>query len=85
MGIGKAILAGVTAATLVCSARGDDAESVDFDRVRAFVKDYCHRELHPVVTPLTVNPAHPFPRVVNKALCIAVLLRDQERIRHLLR
>ena len=43
----------------------------------AFVKDYCHRELHPVVTPLTVNPAHPFPRVVNKALCIAVLLRDQ--------
>ncbi|HAA73883.1 TPA: RNA degradosome polyphosphate kinase, partial [Candidatus Latescibacteria bacterium] len=31
----------------------------------AFVKDYCHRELHPVVTPLTVNPAHPFPRVVN--------------------
>ena len=43
----------------------------------AFVKDYCHRELHPVVTPLTVNPAHPFPRVVNKALCIAVLLKDQ--------
>jgi polyphosphate kinase len=44
----------------------------------AFVKDYCHRELHPVVTPLTVNPAHPFPRVVNKALCIAVLLKDQQ-------
>ena len=43
----------------------------------AFVKDYCHRELHPVVTPITVNPAHPFPRVVNKALCIAVLLKDQ--------
>jgi polyphosphate kinase len=43
----------------------------------AFVKDYCHRELHPVVTPITVNPAHPFPRVVNKALCIAVLLKDK--------
>ena len=44
----------------------------------AFVKDYCHRELHPVVTPITVNPAHPFPRIVNKALCIAVLLKDQQ-------
>ncbi len=44
----------------------------------AFVKDYCHRELHPVVTPITVNPAHPFPRVVNKALCIAILLKDQQ-------
>lgn len=44
----------------------------------AFVRDYCHRELHPVVTPITVNPAHPFPRVVNKALCIAALLVDDE-------
>ena len=43
----------------------------------AFVKDYCHRELHPLVTPITVNPAHPFPRVLNKALCIAVLLKDK--------
>ncbi len=44
----------------------------------AFVRDYCHRELHPVVTPITVNPAHPFPRVVNKALCIAALLEDEQ-------
>ena len=44
----------------------------------AFVRDYCHRELHPVVTPITVNPAHPFPRVVNKALCIAALLEGED-------
>ena len=45
---------------------------------RKFIQDYCQQELHPVLTPLTVNPAHPFPRVVNKALCLAVLLRGKE-------
>ncbi|MGA1199053.1 MAG: polyphosphate kinase 1, partial [Candidatus Latescibacterota bacterium] len=44
---------------------------------KTFIEDYCRRELHPVLTPLTVNPAHPFPRVINKALCIAVLLKNQ--------
>lgn len=44
---------------------------------KAFIEDYCQRELHPVLTPLTVNPAHPLPRVINKALCIAVLLKNQ--------
>ena len=31
------------------------------DSERAFIQDYCKRELHPVLTPLTVSPAHPFP------------------------
>ena len=42
---------------------------------QAFLRGYCERELHPVLTPLTLNPAHPLPRVINKALCIAVLLK----------
>ncbi len=45
---------------------------------QAFIREYWLDELHPVLTPLTVNPAHPFPRVVNKSLCLAVLLRDSE-------
>ncbi len=45
---------------------------------QAFIRDYWRDELHPVLTPLTVNPAHPFPRVVNKSLCLAVLLRDSD-------
>lgn len=44
---------------------------------KLFIEDYCSKELHPVLTPLTVNPAHPLPRVINKALCIAVLLKNQ--------
>src|SRR6266536_312430 len=45
------------------------------DEALAFVDDYCERELDPLLTPVTVDPAHPFPRVINKALCVALLLR----------
>ncbi|MGA7968576.1 MAG: polyphosphate kinase 1 [Terriglobales bacterium] len=49
------------------------------DEARAFVADYCERELDPLLTPVTVDPAHPFPRVINKALCVALLLRRRRR------
>ena len=44
-----------------------------------FVRDYCERELDSLLTPVTVDPAHPFPRVINKALCQAVLLKRRRR------
>jgi polyphosphate kinase len=44
-----------------------------------FVRDYCERELDPLLTPVTVDPAHPFPRVINKALCQAILLKRRRR------
>ncbi|MGA8540116.1 MAG: polyphosphate kinase 1 [Terriglobales bacterium] len=49
------------------------------DAAMAFVDDYCERELDPLLTPVTVDPAHPFPRVINKALCVALLLRRRRR------
>src|SRR5947209_3530373 len=42
---------------------------------KSFVEEYCERELDPLLTPVTVDPAHPFPRVINKALCVGFLLR----------
>jgi polyphosphate kinase len=48
-------------------------------RAREFVDDYCERELDLLLTPVTVDPAHPFPRVINKALCVAFLLRRRRR------
>jgi polyphosphate kinase len=48
-------------------------------RARAYVDDYCERELDLLLTPVTVDPAHPFPRVINKALCVAFLLRRRRR------
>src|SRR5271169_6194958 len=49
------------------------------DPASDFVRDYCERELDPLLTPVTVDPAHPFPRVINKALCQAVLLKRRRR------
>ena len=49
------------------------------DEALAFVDNYCDRELDPLLTPVTVDPAHPFPRVINKALCVALLLRRRRR------
>ena len=49
------------------------------DDALAFVDDYCDRELDPLLTPVTVDPAHPFPRVINKALCVGLLLRRRRR------
>jgi polyphosphate kinase len=46
---------------------------------REFVERYCLQELDPLLTPVTVDPAHPFPRVINKALCQALLLRRRRR------
>src|SRR6202007_1995924 len=37
------------------------------------------RELDPLLTPVTVGPAHPFPRVINKALCVGLLRRRGRR------
>src|SRR6266705_30854 len=44
-------------------------------KAKEFVADYCERELDLLLTPVTVDPAHPFPRVINKALCVSFLLR----------
>src|ERR1700692_2559961 len=49
------------------------------DAALAFVDEYCARELDPLLTPVTVDPAHPFPRVINKAQCVALLLRRRRR------
>ena len=40
---------------------------------------YFQREVDPLLTPITIDPAHPFPRVLNKALCLAILLRAKRR------
>src|SRR5438309_9696833 len=48
-------------------------------KAKEFVADYCEKELDPLLTPVTVDPAHPFPRVINKALCLALLVRRRRR------
>jgi len=45
---------------------------------RAWVRDYFFREMAPVLTPIGLDPAHPFPRVFNKSLNFAVELEGRD-------
>ncbi|MBS0510893.1 MAG: polyphosphate kinase 1 [Proteobacteria bacterium] len=44
------------------------------DAQRAWIREYFLREVMPVLTPIGLDPAHPFPRVLNKSLNFAVEL-----------
>ena len=48
-------------------------------KARDFAQDYFQQEVDPLLTPISIDPAHPFPRVLNKALCLALLLRRKRR------
>jgi len=49
------------------------------EEAREFARGYFQREVDPLLTPISIDPAHPFPRVLNKALCLALLLRPKRR------
>ena len=38
------------------------------EELKAWTRDYFDSEIQPVVSPLGLDPAHPFPRLVNKSL-----------------
>jgi polyphosphate kinase len=46
---------------------------------REYVEDFYLKTVEPLLTPVTVDPAHPFPHVLNKALCLAFLLRPKRK------
>jgi polyphosphate kinase len=51
----------------------------DFTPTQAkWVDDYFFREVMPVLTPIGLDPAHPFPRVLNKSLNFAVELEGKD-------
>ncbi len=37
------------------------------------------RQVDPILTPVTIDPSHPFPHVLNKALCVAFHLRRNSK------
>ena len=48
------------------------------DKQRAWIESYFDRELLPILTPLGLDPAHPFPRLLNKSLNIVVSLSGKD-------
>ncbi len=45
---------------------------------RQWIRDYFFREVLPVLTPIGLDPAHPFPRVFNKSLNFACELEGRD-------
>ncbi len=45
---------------------------------RAWIKAYFLREVMPVLTPIGLDPAHPFPKLLNKSLNFAVALTGKD-------
>lgn len=43
-----------------------------------WAKDFFHRELVPLLTPIALDPAHPFPRVINKSLNFLISLDGKD-------
>jgi polyphosphate kinase len=49
------------------------------DEAREQALAFYENEVDPLLTPVTIDPSHPFPRVLNKALCIGLLLRHRRK------
>ena len=46
---------------------------------RLFAARFFHDQVDQLLTPVTLDPSHPFPRVLNKSLCLALLLRHKRK------
>lgn len=53
----------------------DELSEAEFSWLRA----YFRREVFPVLTPLAVDPTHPFPLILNKSLNLFVSLRNRRK------
>lgn len=65
---------------------GLKAENIAFKPVEGlsklefnWLRAYFRREVYPVLTPLAVDPTHPFPLILNKSLNLFVSLRNRRR------
>ncbi|MFI7853240.1 polyphosphate kinase 1, partial [Acinetobacter baumannii] len=48
------------------------------EKHKEWIKEYFFKEVQPVVTPISLDPAHPFPRLVNKSLNFIVTLEGKD-------
>jgi len=53
---------------------------------RAWLEHYYRTQVRPVLTPLAIDPAHPFPQLLNKSLNLIVRLemeKDGKMLKHM--
>ncbi len=54
-----------------------DVSELDDSQI-ARVHEFFHRDVYPVLTPLAVDPGHPFPHLFNKTINLAVVLERED-------
>jgi polyphosphate kinase len=73
--LGAVFLTGVAPALAEAGIRLSDWESLDDDD-REHLVDVFERRIFPVLTPLAVDPGHPFPHISDLSLNLAVIVHD---------
>jgi polyphosphate kinase len=67
---------------IAAELRGEQVLVVSLDELedgdRAFLEDQFRRQIFPVLTPLAIDPAHPFPFIPNLGFTIALELEGQK-------
>jgi polyphosphate kinase len=48
------------------------------DKMDSWLREYFENELLPIISPLALDPAHPFPRILNKSLHFIVSLKGKD-------
>jgi polyphosphate kinase len=59
-----------------------ELKRADFD----WIEEYYHSKIRPVLTPLAIDPAHPFPQLLNKSLNLMVRLemkKGRQTLKHM--
>jgi polyphosphate kinase len=67
----------VAPALATCGIRLSDWQSLD-DGDRAYLVDVFERRIFPVLTPLAVDPGHPFPHISDLSLNLALIVQDPD-------
>ena len=48
------------------------------DKQQQWLKRYFKKEMAPIMSPIALDPAHPFPQPLNKSLCFIVALEGKD-------
>ncbi len=48
------------------------------DTLRSWIKGYFQSDVKPVLTPMGLDPAHPFPKILNKSLNFVVMVEGED-------
>ncbi|UOF88606.1 RNA degradosome polyphosphate kinase [Fodinisporobacter ferrooxydans] len=72
----------VLSASIIPELKGSGIQFLQADELSAnqmaFIEEYYHHHIYPVLTPLGVDASRPFPMILNRSLNLAVLLENEK-------